>query len=169
MVERGGRSSEEWIRHFSPTNVGDESWAYAFDDAVILHDPVGIAAELIKASREALASYHVPPGITSHFAWLWSHVRPKMEAVLRSGDRVEIGWAASVMTDSITQTLWAVNDLPLPSRDLGQFQRHLDELIIPSDAPAIVRRMLQAPPEECLRLQLQILDGATPHLPHQQS
>ena len=91
-------------------------------------------------------------------------MRPKMEAVLRAGDATEIAWATAVMANHIIQTLWAVSGRPLPSLDLDTFRGHLDDLTVPPDAPALARAMLQAPPEESLRLQLRILDAITPSL-----
>jgi hypothetical protein len=163
-VEQSGRTAEGWRRQFAPVRVGDESWGYAFLDGVILHDPYGEVAELVAAAAEAHARYRVPKETRAHFAWLWGHLRPKMEAVLRRGDPVEIGWAAAVMMGRLTDTLWAASGRPLPSRDLGTFQRHLGDLTVPPDAPALVRELLQAPPEAALRLQLRLLDAVFPHL-----
>ena len=87
-----------------------------------------------------------------------------MEAVLRARDPVEVGWAASVMTNYVVETIWAVSDLPLPSRDLGTLRRHLDDLTVPDQVPTLLRKMLQSPPTEALRLQLQILDVVAPQL-----
>jgi predicted nucleotidyltransferase len=163
-VEQSARTPAGWIRQFSPSRIGDESWGYAFLDGVVLHDPHGAVAQLVVAADDAHASYRVPDHLTAHYAWLWRHIRPKMEAVLRGGDATEIGWAAAVMTAHLTETLWAINGRPLPSRDLGCLQRHLDDLTVPREASTLVREMLQAAPKECLRLQLRLLDLVTPYL-----
>ncbi|MCB0145852.1 MAG: hypothetical protein KDE50_38565, partial [Caldilineaceae bacterium] len=57
--------------------------------------------------------------------------------------------------------------LPLPSLDLGCVQRHLADLTRPTEAPTLLREMLQAPPELALRIQLQVLDTAQSHLEQQ--
>jgi hypothetical protein len=57
--------------------------------------------------------------------------RSVLLAVLSQGDPVEIGWASSVVTNDVLRTVWAANDLPNPSLDLGTVQRHLDDLTIP--------------------------------------
>jgi hypothetical protein len=163
-VEQGARTAAGWLQQFSPSRVGDESWGYAFLDGVILHDPHGAVARLVAAAAAAHAAYRVPGHIREHYAWLWDHVRPKMEAVLRGGDATEIGWAAAVMTKPVIETLWAINGRPLPSLDLGCFQRNLDDLAIPRQAPALVRDLFKAAPEECLRLHLRLLDLAMPYL-----
>lgn len=164
VVEYGCRSPETWKEHFSPTRVGDESWAYAFVDGVILYDPAGIVAELIETAAVALKTYRTPHAIKEHYAWLWNHVRVKMEAVLAGGDATEVGWAAAVMTQYVIQSVWAVNKPPLPSLDLGCFQRHLDDLRLPADVAGLIRAMLAAPPAEALQIQLQIVDAVMPHL-----
>jgi hypothetical protein len=46
-----------------------------------------------------------------------------MAAVLSHGDPVEVGWASAVMTNEMLRTVWAANDLPNPSLDLGTVQR----------------------------------------------
>jgi hypothetical protein len=163
-VEQSGRTVVGWQRQFAPERVGDESWGYAFLDGVVLYNPHGDVARLIEDAAEAHASYRVPEEIRSHYVWLWGHLRPKMEAVLRRGDPVEIGWAAAAMTGRLTQTLWAASGRPLPSRDLGTFQRHLEDLTVPPDAPSLVREMLQASPEEALRLQLRLIEAVLPEL-----
>lgn len=160
VVEQLARTFDGWIESFSPSRVGDESWGYAFIEGVALSDPKAVIRQLADAARQAHASYRTPDPIKEHFSWMWEHARPKMEAVLRTRDTTEIGWAAAVLTDPIVQTLWAINDLPLPSRDLGYLHRHLDDLKIPSDAPALIREMLEASPEPCLQRQLRILDLA---------
>ena len=164
VVEQGARTAAGWRQQFTPSRIGDESWGYAFLDGVILHDPDGAVARLVAAAADAHAAYRVPDHITAHYAWLWDHMRPKMEAVLRGDDATEIGWAAAVMTGPVLETLWAVSGRPLPSRDLGCLQRHLDDLTVPREAPTLVRAMLQSCPEEGLRVQLRILDLALPHL-----
>jgi hypothetical protein len=164
VVEQGARTSAGWVQQFTLSRIGDESWGYAFLDGVILHDPHGVVAWLVAAAADAHAAYRVPDHIRAHYAWLCDHVRPKMEAVLCSEDATEIGWAAAVMTGPLTETIWAINGRPLPSRDLGCLQRHLDDLTVPREAPTLVREMLQTSPKECLRLQLRILDLASPYL-----
>ena len=167
VVEWNARTAEAWIKQFTPLRVGDESWGYAFLDGVILHDPRGVVAQLIEMAIKSHANYRVPREIVDHFIWLWNHVRPKMEAVLRCGDETEMGWSVAVMSHPVIQTLWAVNDLPLPSLDLGCLQRHLDDLAIPAEASDLIREMLQAPPEPALHLQLRILELAVPYLEQQ--
>lgn len=169
IVELSFRTPVEWEKQFTPTRVGDESWGYAFLDGVILHDPRGAVAKLIDRAAKAHAAYRVPKDIVDHFVWLWSHLRPKMEAVLQSRDGTEIGWSVAVLMHPVLQTVWAVNNLPLPSLDLGCVQRHLDDLTLPNGAPELIRTMLQEPPESALRLQLQILDSVTPLLQEQVS
>lgn len=163
-VEQGGRTPAGWRRQFAPARVNDESWGYAFLDGAVLHDPHGEVARLIREAAQIHAAYRVPEEIRSHYFWLWGHMRPKMEAVLRAGDATEIGWSAAVMTERVIKTLWAASGRPAPSLDLGTFQRHLNDLTVPPDAPALVREMLQAPPEEALRLQLRLIDAVEPHL-----
>lgn len=163
-VEQSGRTSAGWLKQFTPSRVGDESWGYAFLDGAILYDPQGKVARLVAAAADVHAAYRLPAEIRRHYAWLWGHMRPKMEAVLRGGDATEIGWAAAVMASSVIQTMWAASGRPLPSLDLGTFWRHLGDLTVPSDAPSLAREMLQAPPQESLRLQLRILDAVTPSL-----
>ncbi len=163
-IEEIGRTSSGWVQRFSPSRVGDESWGYAFLEGIILHDPHGVVARLVSAAADAHASYRVSRHIKAHYAWLWDHVRPKMEAVLRGNDATEIGWAVAVMTNPLVETLWAINERPLPSRDLGRFERHLDDLTVPDEASALVHRMLRSSPREALRLQLRLLDLAVPYL-----
>jgi len=165
LVEQGARTPEEWARHFSPARISDESWGYAFLDGVIVHDPHGAVAGLVTRATEAHATYRVPDAIKAHYAWHWSHALPKLRAVLHKQDPVEIGWAAAVMTNSVIETIWAINGRPLPSRDLGCLQRNLDELTTPARAADRIRDILRAAPEDALRLQLQLLDEAVPYLP----
>ncbi len=164
VVDQIARTEEGWRKQFSPSRVGDESWGYAFLDGVAIYDPHGIGADLVVAAAEAHATYRTPNHIWTHFRTFWSHLQPKMDAVLRRDDAIEIGWAAAVMTSPLTDTLWAVNHRPLPSRDLGCFQRHLDDLTIPPDAPALVREMLQSSPRDALTGQLRLLELVLPHL-----
>ena len=158
------RTASEWRARFAPDRPGDESWGYAFLDAVVLHDPEGIAGRLITDAADLHRSYRVPPPVKAHYARLWHHVRPKMLAVLGRGDPVEIGWAAAVMTNDLFRAVWAANDLPNPSLDLGTVQRHLDDLTIPTDAPAQISAILRAPPRESLQRQLDLIDAILPHL-----
>jgi hypothetical protein len=85
-----------------------------------------------------------------------------MLAVLRRGDPVETGWAAAVMTNDLIRAIWAANDLPNPSLDLGTIQRHLGDLS--PDGPALLCALLRAPPEETLRRQLDLIDTLMPFL-----
>ncbi|WP_433437643.1 nucleotidyltransferase domain-containing protein [Nonomuraea sp. CA-141351] len=158
-------TAEVWRARFSPDRVGDESWGYAFLDGVVLSDPDGVVAQLRIDAAEIHASYRVPAHIRAHYAGLWEHLRPKMLAVLHRDDPTEIGWAAAVMTNEVVRTVWAANDLPNPSLDLGTFQRHLDDLTVPPDAPDRLRAILQAPRKQALRLQLDLLALVEPHLP----
>jgi hypothetical protein len=164
VVEQIARTAADWTEQFTPSRVGDESWGYAFLEGVILHDPHGAVARLVAAAADVHAAYRLPDQIRAHYLWLWDHVRPKMQAVLRRDDATEIGWAAAVMTEHVIKTLWAVNGRPLPSLDLGCFQRNLDDLTVPPEAPTLVRAMLQSSPKECLRRQLRLLDLALPRL-----
>jgi predicted nucleotidyltransferase len=158
------RTAEEWQRHFTPDRIGDESWGYAFLDGVVLHDPDGVVARLVESAAEIHARYRVPASVKSHYLSLWRHVRPKMIAVLRRDDPVEIGWAAAAMIDDLVRTVWAANDLPNPSLDLGTFQRHLDDLTVPLGVPSRVRAILCASPVEALRLQLELVAELEPLL-----
>ncbi|WP_219825592.1 nucleotidyltransferase domain-containing protein [Nonomuraea typhae] len=157
-------TANDWRGRFCPHRVGDESWGYAFMDGIILEDPAGALAQLLAEAAEIHACYRVPAHIKAHYDWLWKHVRPKMLAVLQRGDPVEIGWAAAAMTNEVVRTVWAANDLPNPSLDLGTFQRHLDGLTVPPDAPDRLRDMLQAPPKQALQLQLDLITLVEPHL-----
>ena len=154
----------EWRARFAPDRPRDESWGYAFLDAVVLHDPEGTAARLIADAAGIHEHYRVPAPVKAHYTRLWHHVRPKMLAVLSHGDPVEIGWASAVMTNDVLRTAWAASDLPNPSLDLGTVQRHLDDLTIPADAPARIRAILRAPPQESLQRQLDLIDAILPHL-----
>ena len=167
ILECTFRTAAAWTEQFTPRQVGDESWGYAFLDGVILLDADGIVAKLVDRAAKAHAAYQAPKHMVDHFVWLWNHVRPKMEAVLKRGDATEIGWAAAVMAHPVLQTMWVINDLPLPSLDLGCVQRHLADLTRPTEAPTLLREMLQAPPELALRIQLQVLDTAQSHLEQQ--
>jgi predicted nucleotidyltransferase len=158
------RTPGEWRARFAPDRPRDESWGYAFLDAVVLHDPEGIAARLIADAADIHERYRVPASVKAHYTRLWHHVRPKMLAVLSHGDPVEIGWASAVMTNDVLRTAWAASDLPNPSLDLGTVQRHLDDLTIPTDAPAQIRAILRAPPRESLQRQLDLIDAILPHL-----
>ena len=95
---------------------------------------------------------------------MWAHLRPKLAAVLRGADPVEVGWAAKVMADDVLRTAWAVNDLPNPSLDLGTVRRHLDDLTVPAGLPDRLRDMLAAAPVEALRRQLDLIDALEPLL-----
>jgi predicted nucleotidyltransferase len=158
------RTPGEWRARFAPDRPRDESWGYAFLDAVVLHDPEGAAARLIADAAAIHEHYRVPAPVKAHYTRLWQHVRPKMLAVLSHGDPVEIGWASAVMTNDVLRTAWAASDLPNPSLDLGTVQRHLDDLTIPADAPAQIRAILRAPPRGSLQRQLDLIDAIVPHL-----
>jgi predicted nucleotidyltransferase len=158
------RTAEQWRQSFTPDRVGDESWGYAFLDGVVLHDPDGTVADLITEAREQHVRYRTPASITAHYAALWRHVRPKMLAVHRRGDPVEVGWAVAAMTNDLLRTAWAVNDLPNPSLDLGTVQRHLDDLTTPPGVADQLRALLRSPPREALRGQLDLLDRIETHL-----
>jgi hypothetical protein len=158
------RTPGEWRARFAPDRPRDESWGYAFLDAVVLHDPEGAAARLIADAAAIHEHYRVPAPVKAHYTRLWQHVRPKMLAVLSHGDPVEIGWASAVMTNDVLRTAWAASDLPNPSLDLGTVQRHLDDLTIPADAPAQIRAILRAPPRGSLQRQLDLIDAILPHL-----
>ncbi|WP_210718583.1 nucleotidyltransferase domain-containing protein [Amycolatopsis acididurans] len=158
------RTAEQWREHFTPNQIGDESWGYAFLDGVILHDPTGTVARLTTDIPKVHARYRVPAHIKNHYARLWRHVRPKMQAVLQRNDPVEIGWAAAAMTNDLVRTVWAANDLPNPSLDLGTFHRHLDDLTIPTDVADRLRDILRTPPTEALRQQLNLITAIEPHL-----
>ncbi|MFI6500542.1 nucleotidyltransferase domain-containing protein [Nonomuraea typhae] len=157
-------TADDWRARFCPHRVGDESWGYAFLDGVILEDPAGAMAQLLTEAAEIHAHYRVPAHIKAHYGWLWKHVRPKMLAVLQRDDLIEIGWAAAAMTNEVVRTVWAANDLPNPSLDLGTFRRHLDGLTVPHDAPDRLRDILQAPPKQALQLQLDLIALVEPHL-----
>ena len=169
VVETIARTADAWKAQFSPAKAGDESWGYAFLEGVILHDPNGVVAQLVGAAAEAHAVYRVPSEIAEHLATLWHHVLPKMRDVLRGGDSVEMGWSVAVMSHPLLQTLWAVNDLPLPSLDLGCLQRRLGDLTVPADVPQLVREMLQAPPQRALELQVSLLEAVAPLLEKQRA
>jgi predicted nucleotidyltransferase len=139
----GVRTVSAWESTFAPDRVGDESWGYAFLDGVILRDPDRCVAGLIARAAEIHAAYRTPPSIPQHYRRLWSHVRPKMRAVLGRGDPVEIGWAGAVMMDDVMRTAWAVNDRPNPSLDLGTVQRHLDDLRVPEGVSDRLRDILR--------------------------
>jgi len=158
------RTAGQWRERFAPDRIGDESWGYAFLDGVILHDPEGIVARLVTDAAGIHRQYRVPAPVKAHYARLWEHVRPKMVAVLRHGDPAEIGWAAAAMTNELIRTLWAANDLPNPSLDLGTVQRHLGDLSIPADAAGLIRALLSAAPEQALRRQLDLIEMVMPYL-----
>ena len=158
------RTASEWRVRFAPDRVGDESWGYAFLDGVVLYDPEGVVGRLISDAADIHERYRVPAYVKDHYTRLWRHVRPKMLAVLRHGDPVEIGWASAAMTNDLLRTVWAANDLPNPSLDLGTVQRHLDDLAIPAGAAAELRAILPAPPKESLQRQLDLIDMVLPHL-----
>lgn len=158
------RTAEQWRKRFSPDRLGDESWGYAFLDGVTLHDPDGVVARLRADAADLHARYRTPPAVKAQYAALWRHVRPKMLAVQRGNDPVEIGWAAAVMTNDLIRTVWAANDLPAPSLDLGTVQRHLDDLTIPPTVADLLREILRAPPKEALRRQLDLVDAVESHL-----
>jgi predicted nucleotidyltransferase len=158
------RTAGEWRARFAPDRPGDESWGYAFLDGVVLDDPEGIVSRLVSDAGDVHERYRVPASVKAHYTRLWHHVRPKMAAVLGHGDPVEIGWASAAMTNDLLRTVWAANDLPNPSLDLGTLQRHLDDLTIPASAPAELRAILRAHPEESLRRQLSLIDTVLPHL-----
>lgn len=157
-------TASQWRRRFTPDRVGDESWGYAFLDAIVLHDLDDVVAGLVADAEDLHARYRTPAPIKAHYAALWRHVRPKMLAVHRRGDPVEIGWAAAVMTNELLRTVWAVNDLPNPSLDLGTVQRHLDDLTTPPGVADHLRTLLRTAPKEALRGQLDLLDAVEPHL-----
>lgn len=123
-------------------------------------------ALVVERNFRTLAEWetHFTPTRVGDESWGYAFLRPKMEAVLQRGDATEIGWAAAVMTHPILQTVWAVNNLPLPSLGLGSVQRHLDDLTVPAGVSELVRKLLQESPEPSLRLQLQIVDAVTPLL-----
>ena len=158
------RTPGEWRARFAPDRPRDESWGYAFLDAVVLHDPDGIAAGLVADAARIHEQYQVPASVKAHYTRLWHHVRPKMLAVLSRGDPVEIGWASAVMTNDVLRTAWAASDLPNPSLDLGTVHRHLDDLTIPADASAQIRAILRASPRESLQRQLGLIDAILPGL-----
>jgi predicted nucleotidyltransferase len=158
------RTADEWRAHFAPDRVGDESWGYAFLDGVVLYDPEGIVHRLISDAADIHERYRVPAPIKAHYTRLWHHVRPKMLAVLSHSDPVEIGWASAAMTNDLLRTVWAANELPNPSLDLGTVQRHLDDLTVPAGAAAELRAILRAPPKESLQRQLDLIDMVLPHL-----
>lgn len=158
------RTAEQWRLRFTPDRVGDESWGYAFLDGLVLHDPGDVVAGLVADAEECHARYRTPEPIKAHYAALWRHVRPKMLAVQRRGDPVEVGWAAAVMTNDLLRTVWAVNDLPNPSLDLGTVQRHLDDLTTPPGVADRLRVLLRSSPEEALRGHLDLLSAVEPHL-----
>jgi predicted nucleotidyltransferase len=158
------RTAGQWRQRFTPDRVGDESWGYAFLDGVVLHDPDDVVAHLVADAADLHARYRTPAPIKAHFAALWRHVRPKMLAVSRRGDPVDVGWAAAVMTNELLRTAWAVNDLPNPSLDLGTVQRHLDDLTTPPGIADRLRAVLRSSPERALRGQLDLLDAIEPHL-----
>jgi hypothetical protein len=157
-------STGEWRARFAPDRPGDESWGYAFLDGVVLYDPDGIVGGLITDAADLHARYRVPAPVRAHYARLWDHVRPKMVAVLSHGDPVEVGWAAAVMTNDLLRTVWAANERPNPSLDLGTVHRHRDDLTIPAGAAAQVRAILRADPADSLRRQLGLLDADLRHL-----
>lgn len=157
-------TTDQWREHFAPNRIGDESWGYAFLDGVILHDPTRVVARLTAEVAEIHTHYQVPAHIKHHYAWLWRHVRPKMLAVLDRNDPVEVGWAASTMINDLVRTVWAANDLPNPSLDLGTFQRHLDDLTIPADVADRLRGILRVSPTEALRRQLELITAIERHL-----
>lgn len=158
------RTAEQWRQHFTPDRVGDESWGYAFLDGLALHDPEGIIAGLVTDAADLHARYRTPAPIKAHYAALWHHARPKMLAVHGRNDSVETGWAAAVMTNELVRTVWAVNDLPNPSLDLGTVQRHLTDLTIPPGVADLLRALLRSSPGETLQRQLDLIDAIEPHL-----
>ena len=87
-----------------------------------------------------------------------------MLAVLSHGDPVETGWAAAAMTNDLLRTVWAANELPNPSLDLGTVQRHLDDLAVQPGVAAELRAILRAHPEESLQRKLSLIDMVLPYL-----
>ena len=158
------RAASEWRTRFAPDRPGDESWGYAFLDSVVLHDPEGIAGRLIADAADIHRRYRVPAPVKVHYARLWYHVRPKMLAVLSRGEPTEIGWAAAAMTNDLFWTVWAANDLPNPSLDLGTAQRHLDDLTVPPGAAAELRAIVRTCPKESLQRQIGLIDLVLPLL-----
>jgi hypothetical protein len=163
-VEEVVRTYEGWIEGFSPSRIGEQLWGYAFLDGIPLYDPHGEVARLVTAAAEAHRLYRTPEHIRTHYRLVWEHQRPKLEALLHLGDAVEIGWAAAASTAQLTATLWAINDLPLPSRDIGAFQLHLDDLLLPVGAPQLVRDLLRAAPRVSLQLQVELIEMCLPYL-----
>jgi predicted nucleotidyltransferase len=158
------RTADQWRARFAPSRIGDESWGYAFLDGAVVHDPDGIVARLVSDVADIHAHYRAPAPVKAHYARLFGHVGQKMVDVLRRGDPVEIGWAAAIMTNDLIRAIWAANDLPNPSLDLGTVQRHLGDLCVPADAPALLCALLSASPEETLRRQLDLTDTLMPLL-----
>jgi hypothetical protein len=68
------------------------------------------------------------------------------------------------MTNDVLRTAWAASDLPNTQLDLGTAQRHLNDLTIPANAPAQIRAILRAPPQESLQRQLDLIDAILPYL-----
>ena len=130
----------------------------------MLYDPEGIVGRLMSDAADIHQRCRVPASVKEHYTRLWQHVRPKMLAVLSHGDPVEIGWTSAVMTNALMRTVWAANDLPSPSLDLGTVQRHLDDIAIPPGVPAELRAILHASPKESLQRQLDLIDMVLPHL-----
>ncbi len=158
------RTADRWRSCFAPDRVGDQSWGYAFLDGVALHDPDGLVARLMADAADIHAGYRTPAPVKAHYAELWAHVVPRMRAVRQRGDPVETGWAAAVMTNELIRTLWAANDLPNPSLDLGTCQRYLGDLASPAGAADLLRAVLRAAPRDALRLQLELLEDVLPLL-----
>jgi predicted nucleotidyltransferase len=163
-VDLLARTAGEWRARFAPNRPGDESWGHAFLDGVVLYDPNGIVRSLMLDAADIHERYEVPAAVKVHYARLWQHVRPKMLAVLSQGDPVEIGWASAVMTNDVLRTVWAANDLPNPSLDLGTVRRHLDDLTIPAGVAEDLRLILGADPEESLKRQLGLVDRTVGYL-----
>jgi hypothetical protein len=67
------RTVGEWRARFAPDRPGDESWGYAFLDAIVLHDPEGLAARLIADAAGIHEHYRVPAPVKAHYTRLWHH------------------------------------------------------------------------------------------------
>lgn len=141
-VDRIERSAAAWTDRLCRDRP---TWAWAWSDATVLLDRDGSGRDLAGAGRHRLSTYVAAPAHLAHLLAFWRHVRPKLAATVAQGDPVEIGWASTLSIPTLTESLFAINDVVEPASSDARTLPMLLALPRPVGVRAALRRVFGDP------------------------
>jgi predicted nucleotidyltransferase len=99
---------------------------YAYLDGRILHDPLGVLAELRTLAERRFQAYRTPAEEKARIAFLLGCSQDKIDVAWNGGDLLKAAFVTGTSSWQIIEGLWAANDRPLPPN--SSVRPHLGDL-----------------------------------------